>query len=71
VYDVGVTLACYLMALEAVEPTSDEQPLWLPGVAGPSKRMAPKPPVTRKSRVIPLAREQAADRVRPRSKKSR
>ena len=72
VYEVGVSLACYLMALEAVEPTSDQQPAWLQGVSRPARGPA-SPPEVKKPRATrwTLPRAHAADRSRVRSKKSR
>jgi hypothetical protein len=72
VYDVGVSLGCYLMALQAVEPVADDSPaLVLPLTKVKSGPEPAKPMAVEvgPGRLVEFPLAEAADRPRRRSSK--
>ena len=78
VYDVGVSLGCYLLALGAVEPVSDDSPaLTSPvneAVVNPAPKLVELPPTLQAEQKNVVSHPQlaeAADRPRPRRRRRR
>ena len=75
VYDVGVSLGCYLLAIGAVEPVAEDTPALIWPIDQQMRPDAPhislSPHAGRPQNVVPFERAEAADRPRRRARKAR